>query len=262
MTDSSITVRGVNDLLTDVNSLSARGGGDCPEYGMIGILQAIELIDGIDRDNVQNEGKHNIIVLTDASARDDSLYQQVIDVANAQDKPNVTVHFFYSGNGCDNSFGHYEDIKTATGGHSVKQIDAANFRAFATFVTSSYDDANSERKESSTPASCQYFQLSYFVSQFSTLIETSRSSVTITKPDSSTQNIAIFSNSFGVYKETYPQPGNWTACVSSGTLQISQTSSVSLQLDINYLKENDNGDLLPTNQLPYACRLTITAIMH
>ena len=66
MTDSSITVRGVNDLLIDVNRLSASGGGDCPEYGMIGILQAIELIDGIDRDNVQNEGKHNIIVLTDA----------------------------------------------------------------------------------------------------------------------------------------------------------------------------------------------------
>ena len=114
--------------------------------------------------------------ITDASARDDSLYQQVIDVANAQDKPNVTVHFFYSGNGC-NGFGHYEDIKIVTGGHGVKQINVANFKAFATFVTSSYDDANSERKESSTPASCQHFQLSYFVSRLSTLIETSRSSV-------------------------------------------------------------------------------------
>ena len=163
---------------------------------MIGIFQAIELIDGIDRDNVQIEGKHNIILLTDASARDDSLYQQVIDFANAQDKPNVTVHFFYSGNGC-NGFGHYEDIKIANDGHNVKQIDAANFKAFATFVTSSYDDANSERKESSTPASCQYFQL-YFVSRFSTLVETSRSSVTITKPDSSTQNCNIFEQLWGL----------------------------------------------------------------
>ena len=100
MTDNSITVQGVNDFLTDVNALRAHGGGDCPEYGMTAILQAIELIDGIDRENVQNKGKHNLIVLTDASAKDESLYQQVIANATAQDKLDVTVHFFYSGSGC------------------------------------------------------------------------------------------------------------------------------------------------------------------
>ena len=254
MTDSSITVHGVNDLLTDVDALRAHGGADCPEYGMTAILQAIELIDGIDRYNVQKEGRHNLIVLTDASARDDSLYQQVIAVANDQDKPDVTVHFFYSGSGCHDGFGHYEDIKNATGGHSVKQIDAENFKAFATFVTGFYDNV---RKKRSTLDSCQYFQISRFVSRFSCLIETSSSFIAITKPDNSTHNITSLSNSFGVYTDTNPQPGSWRACVSSETLQLSVTSSVSLELDIDYLKKNENSDLLPTNQLPYACKLSI-----
>ena len=255
MTDSSITVRGVNDLLIDVSRLHARGGGDCPEYGMTAILQAIELIDGIDRDNVQNEGKHNIIVLTDASAKDDNLYQQVIANALAQNKPDVTVHFFYSGSGCRDGFGHYEDVKKATGGYSVEQINAANFEQFAEFIATSYDSGNgSKRRKRSSLNSCQNFQISYLVSRLSCLIKTSSSSITITKPDNSNHNITTFSNSFGVYKDANPQPGNWRACVSSGTLQLSLTSSVSLELDIDYLIKNEYGDLLPTNQLPYACK--------
>ena len=259
MTDTSITVRGVNDLLTDVNSLTADGGADCPEYGMTAILAAIDLIDGINKDSVQTQGKHNIIVLTDASAKDDSLYQSVIDAANDKDKPDVTIHFFYSGSGCDGSFGHYEDVKTATGGYSVNQIDAANFQIFADFITGSYDSDSGKRRRRNTPDSCQYFQISRFVRRFSCLIETSSSSITITKPDSSSHNIATFANSFAVYKDTNPQPGNWRACVSSGTLKLSFTLSVSLELDVNYLKESEYGVLLPTKQqLPYACKCNIT----
>ena len=255
MTDTSITIQGVNDLLTDVNSLTANGGADCPEYGMTGILAAIDLIDGINRQTVQEQGKHNLIVLTDASAKDDSLYQNVIAAANAQDKPDVTIHFFYSGSGCSDGFGHYEDIKNATGGVSVNQIDADNFQQFADFITGSYDSDSSKRKKRNIPDSCQYFQISHLVRRFSCLFETSSSSITITKPDSSTHNIATFANSFAVYKDTNPQPGNWRACVSSGALQLSLTSSVSLELDVDYLKESENGDLLPTKQqLPYACK--------
>ena len=258
MTDTSITVRGVNDLLTDVNSLTADGGADCPEYGMTAILAAIDLIDGINKDSVQTQGKNNIIVLTDASAKDDSLYQSVIDAANAQDKPDVTIHFFYSGSGCEDGFGHYEDIKNATEGVSVNQIDAANFQIFADFITESYDSDSGKRRRRNTPDSCQYFQISRFVRRFSCLIETSSSSITITKPDSSSHNIATFANSFAVYKDTNPQPGNWRACVSSGTLQLSLTSSISLELDVDYLKESENGELLPTKQLlPYACKWNI-----
>ena len=259
MTDNSITVQGVNDFLTDVNALRAHGGGDCPEYGMTAILQAIELIDGIDRENVQNKGKHNLIVLTDASAKDESLYQQVIANATAQDKPDVTVHFFYSGNGCGaEGFGHYEDVRNDTGGFSVEQNNAANFEQFTEFIVDSYDSSSGSIISSLKP--CQNFQISHFVSRFSCLIETSSSSITITKPDNSNLDITTFANSFGVYKDTNPQPGNWRACVFSGTLQLSLTYSVSLELDIDYLKENKDGAFLPTNHLPYACKLEIITI--
>ena len=48
--------------------------------------------------------------------------------------------------------------------------------------------------------------------------------------------------------------------VFSGTLQLSLTSSVSLELDIDYLKENRDGVFLPTNHLSYACKLEIITI--
>lgn len=256
MTDSSIVVRGVNDLLTDVNNLTAVGGGDCPEYGMTAMLKAMELIDGINtnRDKVQTEGRHNLIVLTDASAKDNSLYQTVSDTANADDKPDVTVHFFYSGNGCSgDGFGNYEDIKEATGGYSVQQINAAKFQQFADFIIGSYDDES--RKKRSSPALCQYFQISEFVKRFSSLLETSSSSIVITKPDGSTETIATFANSFAVYKVTNPQTGNWKACVTASyTLQHSLSTTVGIDLNIDYLKESENGELLPTTQFPFACK--------
>ena len=111
---------------------------------------------------LKDSGKHNTIVLTDASAKDDNLYQTVISKANSVDTPSVTIHFFYSGGGCGGEgFGHYEDVKSATGGYSVNQINADNFLQFASFISSSY-----EIEKRSTPALCQYFQISYFVKKF------------------------------------------------------------------------------------------------
>ena len=247
---SQVDVKGVNDLINDVDSLTADGGGDCPEYGMTAIIKTIELIDGIQRNEVQNSGKHNIIVLTDASAKDDDLYETVINKANSADAPSVTVHFFYSGGGCsDVGFGHYEDVKNATGGYSVNQINAENFLQFVSFISSSY-----EIEKRNTPASCQYFQISYFVKKFSNLLETSQSNITITKPDLSTETVTTFSNSFAVYKVIDPQPGQWQACVSSGTLQQSLSIVVDLDLKIDFLKESDNGELLPTNEFPFMCK--------
>ena len=251
-TGLSITVKGINDLLIDVDSLIASGGGDCREYGMTAILTTIDLIDGIQDRAVRNYGKHNIIVLTDASAKDDDLYERAIANAKAADKPSVTVHFFYSGGGCGSEgFGHYNDVKSATGGYSVNQIDAANFKQFVNFIAGSGSGSSKKR---STLNSCQYFLISLFVTQFSNLLETTQSTITITKPDNSTENVSTFGNSFAVYKVTNPQPGEWEACVTSGTLQQSLSVTVDLDLEIDFLKETENGQLLPTNKIPFMCK--------
>ena len=252
-----VTVRAVNELLVDVDNLRADGGHDCPEFGMTGILKTIELLDGI-RD-VTEQTKHNIIVLTDASARDDNLYQTVINKANSQSgtQRDISVHFFYSGGGCVDGFGHYEDIKSATNGFSVNQINAANFRQFVDFVL-----ASRSTKKRSSHDRCQNFDISYFVSEFSSLFETSEREITITKPDRSTETVITFSNSFAVYKVTNPQPGQWQACVSSGTLQHSLSITVDLDLEIDFLKRFKSGDLLPTNALPFACKLFMSKFVH
>ena len=223
---------------------------------MTGILKTIELLDGV-RD-VTEQTKHNIIVLTDASARDDNLYQTVINKANSQSgtRRDISVHFFYSGGGCG-GFGHYENIKNATNGFSVNQIDAANFRQFVDFVL----EPQSSKKRSSHDR-CQNFDISYFVFKFSSLFETSEREITITKPDGSTETVITFSNSFAVYKVTNPQPGQWQACVSSGTLQHSLSVTVDLDLEIDFLERVKSGDLLPTNTLPFACKSFMSKFVH
>ena len=253
-TGSSITVKGINDLLSDVDNLTADVGVDCPEYGMTAILTTIDLIDGIQDDAVQTFGKHDIIVLTDASAKDDDLYERAIANANAADKPSVTVHFFYSGGGCDGiGFGHYNDVKCATGGYSVNKINAANFKQFVNFVAGSGSGSCSDKKRS-TLNLCQYFFISLFVTQFSNLLETTQSTITITKPDNRTESVSTFTSSFAVYKVTNPQPGQWQACVTSGILQQSLSVTVDLDLEIDFLKETENGQLLPTDKIPFMCK--------
>jgi hypothetical protein len=256
-TGSPINVGGANDLLNDINGLDANGGGDCPEYGMTGILKALELLDGINNPDVQDEGRHNLIVLTDASAKDDSLYQTVLNNANVMNKPNVIMHFFYSGVGCSNNFGHYETIKNATGGFSVSQINAGSFNEFVAgfiaFSQSSLSISAIASSKRTTPASCVTADISHFIQEFASLLETSQSTATITKPDGSTETVTIFTNSFAVYSADDPQPGIWRACVSSGTLQWSLKIAIDLDLSVDYLKEGENGVLLPTSKLSYAC---------
>ena len=37
--DSQVEVEGVNDLVNDIDNLTAGGGGDCPEYGIAAIIK-------------------------------------------------------------------------------------------------------------------------------------------------------------------------------------------------------------------------------
>jgi hypothetical protein len=247
---TGVTVGGINNLLTDISSLTVDGGGDCPEYGMTGIMQALEFINTIDVPEVIALGKHNLIVLTDASAKDDSLYQTVINRATGSGNADVTVHFFFSGTGCSGSFGHYDDIRNATGGHSVTQIDASAFEQFVSFVRSSSSSATGKRNTDD----CQDFTISHFVTSFSALFQTTQSSITITKPDGTDETITTVANNFAVYDVTNPQTGQWRACITPGsTLQLTLTTATDIGLTVNYLRRLESGDLLPTSELPYAC---------
>ena len=57
--------------------------------GILKVLTAINTVEGIILPTTGN--LHHVIVLTDASAKDDSRYQEVINAANTA---KATVHFF------------------------------------------------------------------------------------------------------------------------------------------------------------------------
>ena len=136
------TIYGVNDLVQHVNSLHAHAGGDCPEYGMIAISTIIDLISSVQSSEVDiQEESHNIIVLTDASAKDDSLYTSVISKASELD---VAVHFFYSGGGCS-GFGHYDNVAESTDGLTVSQIDASSFSTFVQYIQYAQENEGTAR---------------------------------------------------------------------------------------------------------------------
>ena len=248
---SGQSVLSTNTLLTDVSSLTANGGGDCPEYGMIGIRKAIQMINDINYPPVKSRGKHHVIVLTDASAKDDYLYTQVISeaIANAD----IAIHMFFSGTGCGGSFGNFANVAASTGGTTVNQIDATGFEEFAEHIRSLLGETGGEETNEAT---CHTFEIGAFVTKFRVLFRTPQPTVTVTKPDGSTLSISIpFSSDFGVYEETSPQAGNYTACVTSGTFRQSITTEESIDMTIDFL-ERSGMDLLPTAILPVLCKPT------
>ena len=245
-------VHGVADLLIDVNGLYAHGGGDCPEYGMIAILKANELLNGIQSERAK-DGQHHIIVLTDASAKDDYLYQDVIENINDESNVDVTVHFFFSGTGCP-GFGNYQGIADATDGITVSQIDAASFPSFVNYIES-FSKQDVETGKRSVLTQCRFFIISVFVTSFSTLIQTSQPIVTITKPNGTYETLTTIGNSFVIYETSNPQAGEWRACVSSGTIEQSVSLTVELDFSVEYVKEDVMGQLLPSTELPFACKL-------
>ena len=118
-------VGGTDQLRSDIMAIR---GGDCPEYGMSGIQQAMNGIASVKFPSNANS-LHHIIVLTDASAKDGNLTQNVIAAAVPLQ---VSIHFFFSGTvGCGNGYGNYETVREATCGINVTNFgDLKNFGIF------------------------------------------------------------------------------------------------------------------------------------
>ena len=245
-------VYGVQTLIQNINNLAANGGGDCPEFGMISLLKSIELIQGVQYKQATLAGKHNIIVLTDASAKDDFLYPEVI--SNAK-KANVKIHVFYSNTGgcTGDGYGHYHDIAEATSGLEATSINIDSFTAFVNFVTQSSDLTSLPMSQQTL---CSNFSISPFMTSFSALYKTSSTYVTVTDPTGVIHTFYTNGFSFVLHEESDPLTGTWIACVTSGQLEIELKTTGDLEMDIeNVVQDNSTeGDLIPTQELPIACK--------
>ena len=246
---NSIPVYGVSELLLDVNSLRASGGGDCPEYGMIGIQKALQLLEAVGmKSKPFRNGKHNIIVLTDASAKDGNLRQSIISYFETSDY-DITVHNFFSGTGCGAAiaFGNYAALADATGGFVVSEINAQSFPTFVEFVRAS---TTSKRSTSF----CESFIVSQFVRNFTILIITEDTAVNLAIPDGTTVTLYTEGRSFIIYSVSDPLVGEWRACASDTTIELTVNFVVALDFTVSYLEKDSEGQLLPTFRLPSLCK--------
>ena len=206
-----------------VNNITAHGGGDCPEYGMTGIINALSLSDS----------DSNVIVLTDAGAKDAYRQGEVITRAN---ELRVSVHFFLSGSGCGD-FTPYIGVANATNGIVVNQID--DFEAFAEFADKvgrftfeSLDEGS--RKKRQTSNICVTFTVSIFIKSLSILFSSSSFTVYITSPSGVVETVSS-TGTIATYTKEDPEFGDYNMCsVTLFEYSISTTFDLDFFVEYHY----------------------------
>ena len=213
-----------------MNALDAHDGGDCPELGMTGILNALALVNP----------DSNVIVLTDASPKDVSKKQQVIDKAN---EVRNSIHFFLSRDGCGN-FTPYMDVANETEGIVVNQI--SDFEAFAEFADEVgrfklADDENRFKRQ--ILQNCITFSLSIFSHSVAILFSASSINITVTSPSGVITTVTS-AGTIATYNIDTPEAGEYRAC-SPVEFEYSLTAGTNVDFFVEYTGVNGSRTLLP-----------------
>ena len=223
------------ELEQTVNALHAHDGGDCPELGMTGILNALNL----------SNPQSNVIVLTDASPKDGDKKDLVIRAAYEKE---TSIHFLLSRTGCGN-FTPYLDVARETYGVVVNQI--VDFEAFATFVarakeryTIEYDDSTNIIRRGALE-NCVKFSVSVFTKSIDILFSSvvTRFKVTIITPSGSLVEVLAL-GTIAKYSKKDPAAGIYKIC-SRSTFKHSISTTSDLDFFVEY-DVNTSRTLLPT----------------
>lgn len=234
----------LNEFITAVNNLTAHDGGDCPEFGMIGLLLALDQIGEL---HPIAASRSQIILVTDASAINDYLYTDVISNATAL---GVTVHELLI-RGCP-GFGNYPTIANATGGIQVNNLD--DFDVITTFVQRTLVSGGFQGNSMFGPAQPSHtVQVSKFTTVLKALIRTTQSQITITGPNGTVESLTVSQN-LALYDNDNPLLGNYTFSVAFGTLEIVVDVPVLLDLFVAYIMDDPgSGRTLPVHE-PVSCK--------
>ena len=196
---SATSVAELTALEAAVNAIRAFGGGDCPELGMTGILNALSLANP----------DSNVIVLTDASPKDVERKDEVI--AKATELRN-SIHFFLSRDGCGD-FSPYMEVAEATFGVVVNRID--DFEAFVEFADKVgrffFGDDGDKRKRDGSSEHCITFSTSLFTTSINILFTSVTHQIDVTSPSGLKTMIAT-SGSIATYSNDEPEIGEYTVC--------------------------------------------------
>ena len=228
----STKITQLRELEEAVNALTAHDGGDCPELGMTGILNALELANP----------DSNVIVLTDASPKDVDRKQEVIDKANELKN---SVHFFLARDGCGD-FTPYLDVANKTEGIVVNEI--SDFEVFAQFVEKvgrfTLEDSGSRHKRQ-TSENCATFSLSIFSHSVNVLFTSMVSgiNVNIITP-SGVETAASSPGTITTYNLDTSEAGEYRMC-SVLEFEYSVTAPVYLDFFVEYTDVNGSATTLP-----------------
>ena len=258
----------LDNLVAAINRLRARGGGDCHEYGMAGILKCLHTY--IPRFPIFALGRgSHIIVLTDAGSKDrKQCMNQAIAEARAKEIP---VHFFLSSSSClsPNAAATYKQVAAETGGVVVE--NTLDFEALTMFIhrltelqrTDSGPTLNRGRgKRSISPSPeqrCHTFRASAFTTSLDLLFNTTSTRITVRKPDNHAFRLTKRNaEKLKYFSQIDPQPGAWTACVSSpGSLSVSSALPTDVKFIVSFLKEGrdaaGNTKYYLASIVPHAC---------
>ena len=197
-------------LLDDVNALFANGGGDCPELGMAGIINALSLSfpDG------------QLIVLTDAPAKDSHRADEVIQAAF---RLGVRVHFVFTP-GCivGNIDAIYARVARETGGLSVFGLDDLETLSMAIQDARVNFVAADEPTVPATSGTCRAVRVSIFTENLHIAINPGARTavVSLQMPNGSNVFASMTINSLLIQTFDSPASGEWLVCSHSGSVEV------------------------------------------
>ena len=247
MFDPTGTIAGgtLAQLMAAVNALSASGGGDCPEFGMTGLLIALNQINGLPP---LAASLSQIILITDASAKDDALFVNVIAQASTL---GVRIHELLIRNGCS-GFLNYPLIAMSTGGIQVNNL--ADFSAITNFVQASLVAGGFEGDATMFgPAlSSHTVSVSKFARTLQVLIRTDQTLATVTRPNNMTEVLSLSGNLF-FFEDENPASGDWMFFVASGTLEIAVNEPILLDFFVSHVVDDPDSDGIQPVCEPRSC---------
>ena len=235
-------------FMTAVNALNADGGFDCPEFGMAGLILALDQISALP---TLAASLSQVILVTDASSIDDFRSADVITQAVALGVP---IHELLIRTGCPGvGFGSYPAIATATGGIQVNSL--ADFSVITNFVQATLVAGGFAGNIGMFGPALQSHMVTVpkFAVILQVLIRTTQSQVNVARPDGTTQSLPV-TGTLVFFQDDDPLSGDWMFSVASGTLEIAVNVRTLIDFFVSHVIDDpESTGILPACE-PTACK--------
>ena len=241
------------ELLTAVNALHAHGGGDCPELGMTGIINAMDL----------SFPGGQLIVLTDASAKDFTLTDEAIQAAFTL---GLRVHFAFSNeDGCGSGYPFYDQVANETGGFSIYGLSDLDTLSNAVRSTrAAFNEAEEAAGSNLTSVGgCKAIHVSLLTDNFYIAINpgTGTAEVSFQMPSGSYVFRRRLISALLIQNFTSPDSGEWLVCIHNGSADVKQSQDIRFDIVAEFLVKNETTGTYSTYSTPPFTHSEVIAIL-